>query len=61
MTRASPPVSFFAFAVSLSATTLMRMSRPARREISSRLRASTVQVPPPTVPMPSKPALIGFI
>src|SRR5882757_8738661 len=32
-TRASPPVSFFAFATSLSATTLMRMSRPARREI----------------------------
>ena len=61
VTRALPPVSFLAFNVSLSATTLMRMSRPARREISSRLRASTAQVPPPTVPMPSKPTLIGFI
>src|SRR5262244_338270 len=60
-TCAAPAVSRRAFSTSLSATTLMRISRPARRWISSRLRASTFHVPPPTVPMPSSPTLIGFI
>ena len=59
--RACPPVRRCARSRSLSATIAMRISRPARRWISSRLRASTVQVPPPTVPMPSRPTLIGFI
>src|SRR4051794_30217118 len=45
----------------LSATIVMRMARPARRWISSALRWSTSQVPPPTVPMPRSPTLIGFI
>src|SRR5688500_12066916 len=39
----------------------MRMARPARRWISSALRLSTSQVPPPTVPMPRSPTLIGFM
>src|SRR6185369_421948 len=39
----------------------MRIARPARRWISSALRLSTSQVPPPTVPMPSSPTLIGFM
>src|SRR5262245_47521830 len=39
----------------------MRIARPARRWISSALRLSTSQVPPPTVPMPSSPTLMGFI
>src|SRR5688500_19127059 len=50
-----------AFFVSLSATTEILIARPARRWISSALRLSTSQVPPPTVPMPSRPTLIGFI
>src|SRR5262245_42969680 len=45
----------------LSATTEMRIARPARRWISSALRLSTSQVPPPTVPMPRSPTLMGFI
>src|SRR3954470_9704237 len=51
----------FAFWTSLSATTAIRIARPARRRISSALRLSTSQVPPPTVPMPSRPTLMGFI
>src|SRR4249920_1386081 len=39
----------------------MRIARPARRWISSALRLSTSQVPPPTVPMPSNPTLMGFM
>src|SRR5687768_5743214 len=39
----------------------MQIARPARRWISSALRFSTSQVPPPTVPMPSSPTLIGFM
>src|SRR5512134_2437482 len=39
----------------------MRIALPARRWISSALRLSTSQVPPPTVPMPSRPTLMGFI
>src|SRR5688572_19505650 len=39
----------------------MRMARPARRWISSALRLSTSQVPPPTTPMPSRPTLMGFM
>src|SRR5262245_39240383 len=39
----------------------MRIARPARRWISSALRLSTSQVPPPTTPMPSKPTLMGLI
>ena len=45
----------------LSATTEMRIARPARRWISSALRLRTSQVPPPTVPMPSSPTLMGFM
>src|SRR3954470_10852573 len=51
----------FAFWTSLSATTAIRIARPARRWISSALRLSTSQVPPPTVPMPSSPTLMGFM
>src|SRR5688572_5112209 len=50
-----------AFAVSLSATCVIRIARPARRWISSALRLRTSQVPPPTVPMPRSPTLMGFI
>src|SRR5258706_10677895 len=50
-----------AFFVSLSATCEMRIARPARRWISSALRESTSQVPPPTVPMPRRPTLMGFM
>src|SRR5262245_37012530 len=39
----------------------MLIARPARRWISSALRLRTSQVPPPTVPMPSRPTLIGFM
>src|SRR5262245_3367987 len=58
---AFPPVSFLAFATALSATRAMRIARPARRLISLALRLRTSQVPPPTVPIPSRPTLIGFI
>jgi hypothetical protein len=37
------------------------MPRPARRRISSWLRCSTLKVPLPTVPMPSRPTWMGFI
>src|SRR5689334_365952 len=47
--------------VSLSATVEMRIALPARRRISSALRLSTSQTPLPTVPMPSRPTLMGFI
>ena len=47
-------------ASALSATRVMRIARPARRWISCALRLSTSQVPPPTVPMPSRPTLIGL-
>src|SRR5467141_5217021 len=55
------PTLFRALPTALSATCEMRIARPARRWISSALRLSTSQVPPPTVPMPSSPTLIGFI
>src|SRR5712691_6754935 len=55
------PTLFRALPTALSATCEMRIARPARRRISSALRLSTSQVPPPTVPMPSSPTLIGFI
>src|SRR6476660_8936381 len=61
VTTAFPPVISLARCSALSATTAMRMARPARRWISSALRLSTSQVPPPTVPMPSSPTLIGFM
>jgi hypothetical protein len=57
---ALPSTSLRAFFRSLSATRAMRIARPARRRISSALRLRTSQVPPPTVPMPSRPALIGL-
>src|SRR5688572_7529895 len=50
-----------AFLVSLSATTEILIARPARRWISSALRLSTSQVPPPTVPIPSRPTLMGLM
>src|ERR1041384_2066726 len=61
VTSARPPTIFFACSSALSATTEMRMARPARRWISSALRGSTSPVPRPTVPMPSSPTLMGFI
>src|SRR5690606_40091609 len=48
-----------ALATSRTATRLTSMRLPARRAISSALRDSTVQVPPPTTPRPSKPILMG--
>jgi hypothetical protein len=60
-TFAFPLVNFLALATALSATRVMRIARPARRLISLALRLRTSQVPPPTVPMPSRPTLIGFI
>src|SRR5262245_50208969 len=47
--------------VSLSATVEILIALPARRWISSALRPSTSQTPLPTVPMPSRPTLIGRI
>src|SRR5690606_25202247 len=61
VTCAASPTTALARATSLSATMVMRISQPARREISSLLRWSTLKVPLPTVPMPSNPTLIGFI
>src|SRR5436190_12601003 len=58
---AFPVVIFLDRARSLSATCVIWMARPARRWISSALRESTSQVPPPTVPMPSSPTRIGRI
>src|SRR5688572_12632216 len=60
-TRALFFTSDLAFRTSLSATCVILIARPARRRISSALRLSTSQVPPPTVPMPSRPTLIGFM
>ena len=50
-----------ALATSRTAARVTSMRRPARRAISSALRDSTVQVPPPTTPRPSRPTLMGFI
>src|SRR6267378_4560428 len=61
MTFALLPVIFLARGTALSATCVIWIARPARRRISSALRLRTSQVPPPTVPMPSSPTLIGFI
>src|SRR6267378_7375558 len=61
MTFAFFPVIFLARRTALSATCVIWIARPARRRISSALRLSTSQVPPPTVPVPSSPTLIGFI
>src|SRR5262247_2366736 len=61
VTVAFPPVISLARCNALSATTAMRMARPARRWISSALRLRTSHVPPPTVPMPSSPTSMGFM
>src|SRR6478672_3678121 len=61
VTTAFPPVISLARCKALSATTVMRIARPARRWISSAFRLSTSQVPPPTVPIPSNPTLMGFM
>src|SRR4051794_24608127 len=58
---AFPFVIFLALETAWSATRVMRMARPARRWISLALRLRTSHVPPPTVPMPNSPTLIGFI
>src|SRR5256885_6828548 len=55
------PTLLRALPTALSATCVILIARPARRWISSALRLSTSHVPPPTVPMPSSPTLIGFI
>src|SRR5688500_16525150 len=60
-TFAFPPTMDFAFLVCLSATCVIAIARPARRRISPALRLRTSQVPPPTVPMPSRPTLMGRI
>ena len=56
----APPVTCFASSTFLSATTVIWIGRPARRVISSALRLRTVQVPPPTVPMPMRAYIDGF-
>src|SRR5437016_14669606 len=61
ITCAFLPTFLRANATALSATLVIWMARPARRWTSSALRLSTSHVPPPTVPMPSSPTLIGFI
>src|SRR6185436_6883893 len=61
VTTAFPPVISLARCKALSATTVMRIARPARRWISSAFRLSTSQVPPPTVPIPRRPTLMGFM
>src|SRR6266480_104306 len=53
------PTLLRALRTALSATCEMRIARPARRWISSALRLSTSQVPPPTVPIPRRPTLMG--
>src|SRR5258705_11548992 len=55
------PTTSLARAVSRSATIVISMPRPARRRISSWLRRSTLNVPLPTVPMPSRPTWMGFM
>src|SRR5687768_6275987 len=55
------PTAALARAVSRSATMVIWMPRPARRRISSWLRCRTLNVPLPTVPMPSRPTWIAFI
>src|SRR5690606_13010268 len=60
LSTATPsPTRARALATSRTATRLTSMRLPARRAISSALRDSTVQVPPPTTPRPSKPILMG--
>ena len=61
LTPAAPRVSSRARSSARSAIHVMRIGRPARRAISSSLRRSTVHVPIPTVPMPSRPTCSGFI
>src|SRR5262245_12461006 len=60
-TFARSPTMACARAVSRSATMVISMPRPARRRISSWLRCSTLNVPLPTVPMPSRPTCIAFM
>src|SRR5438045_839296 len=60
-TFAWSPTTALARATSRSATVLISMPRPARRRISSWLRRSTLNVPLPTVPMPSRPTWMGFM
>src|SRR5688572_10845465 len=60
-TFAFSPTILFARSSALSATTEIRIARPARRWISSAFRFKTSQVPPPTMPMPSSPTLIGLM
>src|SRR5687768_1062148 len=60
-TFAFSPTILFARSSALSATTEIRIARPARRWISSAFRFRTSHVPPPTMPMPRRPTLMGFI
>src|ERR1035441_3286990 len=60
VTSAAPPASALARAVSRSAMCEIRISRPARRRISSWLRCRTMKVPVPTTPAPSSATWIGF-
>src|SRR5207244_20550 len=58
-TLSVPCNSARAFSGARVAIRVMRIGRPARREISSALRLRTVHVPRPTVPKPSRPTRIG--
>src|SRR5690606_10540397 len=58
-TRAWSPTISRARSTSRSATRVIAMLRPARRVISSRLRASTSKVPRPIVPIPNRPTRTG--
>ena len=60
-TSAWPLTSSWARWVLRSATVWMRIPRPARRLISSWLRAKTVKTPLPTVPIPRSPTWMGFV
>ncbi len=61
LTPSTPRVFSRATSSARSAIHVMRIGRPARRVISSSFRRSTVHVPLPTVPMPSRPTCSGFI
>ena len=60
VTSAFPATKARAASKLRSATWVILIWRPLRRKISSALRVSTLNVPPPTVPMPSKPTFKSF-
>ena len=54
-------ISVVSKSLRLSAAINRRICRPVRRSISAALRFKTFAVPPPTVPKPKIPTLMGFI